>query len=78
MYQNLSYYSFITFLCVIGYFFWIYPEGMNQLLVFVNLKLKHAKIEVMRIYFKWKLLRELNKFNKELGLPLIPWNHKKN
>jgi len=78
MLNSLSYYSFITFLCVIGYFFWIYPEGMNRILIFINLKIRQAQSEIMRIYLKWKLLRELNKFNKELGLPLIPWNHKKN
>ncbi len=77
MIDNLSYYSFITFICVLGYFFWVYPEGMNRVLIFINLQLRYAKIEVVRIYFKWKLLRELNKFNKELGLPPIPWNHKK-
>ena len=77
MLNNPSYYTFVTFLCVLGYFFWVYPEGMNRVLVFVNLKLRHAQTEVMRIYLKWKLLRDLNKFNKELGLPPIPWNHKK-
>jgi hypothetical protein len=77
MYYNPSYYSFIAFLCVIGYFFWIYPEGMTRVLIFLNLKIKHLYVIVMTTYFKWKLLRDLNKFNKELGLPPIPWNHKK-
>ena len=77
MVTNPSYYSFIAFLCVIGYFFWIYPEGMTRVLIFINLKIKHLKIIVMTTYFKWKLLRDLNKFNKQLGLPPIPWNHKK-
>ena len=77
MLYSPSYYTFVAFLCVLGYFFWIYPEGMNRVLIFINLQIKHLYSEIMRIYLKWKLLRELNKFNRELGLPLIPWNHKK-
>ncbi|UYA57541.1 hypothetical protein SCREM1_84 [Synechococcus phage S-CREM1] len=78
LFSNMGYQFFIGFLIVLVFLFWEYPEGMNQILVFINLKIRHAQVEVMRIYFKWKLLRELNKFNKELGLPPIPWNHKKN
>ena len=77
MLYSPSYYTFVAFLCVLGYFFWIYPEGMNRVLIYINLQIKYLYTEIMRIYMKWKLLRELNKFNKELGLPLIPWNHKK-
>jgi hypothetical protein len=77
MLTGTSYYTFITFLCVLGYFFWVYPEGMNRVLIFINLKIRHLQSEVLRIYMKWKLLRDLNKFNRELGLPPIPWNHKK-
>ena len=77
MTNSPSYYTFVAFICVLGYFFWIYPEGMNRVLIYINLQLRYAQTEVMRIYMKWKLLRELNKFNRELGLPPIPWNHKK-
>lgn len=77
MLYSPSYYTFVAFLCVLGYFFWIYPEGMNRVLIYINLQIKYLYTEIMRIYMKWKLLRELNKFNKELGLPPIPWNHKK-
>ena len=77
MLYSPSYYTFVAFICVLGYFFWIYPEGMNRVLIYINLQIKYIYSEVMRLYLKWKLLRELNKFNRELGLPLIPWNHKK-
>jgi hypothetical protein len=77
MINNPSYYGFVAFICVLGYSFWIYPEGMNRVLIYINLQLKYARSESIKIYMKLKLLRELNKFNREHGLPLIPWNHKK-
>ena len=77
MFYSPSYYTFVAFLCVLGYFFWIYPEGMNRVLIYINLQIKNIYSEIMKLYLKWKLLRELNKFNRELGLPPIPWNHKK-
>lgn len=77
MLNNLNYYTFVTFLCVLGYFFWVYPEGMNRVLIFINLQIKLLYIETIKIYYKWTMLRQLNKMNKDMGLPPIPWNHKK-
>jgi len=77
MINNPSYYGFVATLLVIGYFFWIYPEGMNRTLIYLNLQLRYLKVEVSRVYLKWTLWRQLNRMNKEIGLPPVPWTHKK-
>lgn len=69
--------AFILTIVVIGWFYLQYPEGMDRLLYFISLQLSMVKINIMKTYMKWKLLRDLNKMNKEMGRPPIPWNHKK-
>ena len=69
--------ALILTILIIGWCYLESPEGTNRLFVYINLRVSLLYIRIMRIYFKWKLLKDLNKMNRDLGLPEIPWNRDK-
>jgi hypothetical protein len=69
--------AFILTILIVGWCYLEDPEGTNRLFYIINLKISIQWIRVQQRYLKWKLLRQLNKANRELGLPEISWDKHK-
>lgn len=66
--------ALILTIVIVGWCYLEDPDGTNRLFVYINLQINIQWIKLQRIYWKWKLLRQLNRANRDLGLPEIPWN----
>lgn len=69
--------ALILTILIVGWCYLEDPVGTNRLLYIINLMIGVQWINIQRRYWKWKLLRQLNKANRDMGLPEISWDKHK-